>query len=61
MGEDTIQNMQSSFPEINKLCKVASPWKYIKTNINNIQVQHCTNKKVRCTFFRSVHQNAKAF
>ena len=32
MGEDTTRNMQSSFPEINKLCNVASCWKYIKRN-----------------------------
>ena len=32
MGEDITRNMYSSFPEINKLCKVASRWKYIKTN-----------------------------
>ena len=32
MGENTTQNMSNSFPEINKLCKVASHWKYIKTN-----------------------------
>ena len=33
MGGDTIRNMYSSFPEINKLCNVASYWKYIKRNI----------------------------
>ena len=33
MGEDTTRNMYSSFPEINNLCKVASRWKYFKTNI----------------------------
>ena len=32
IGEDTTRNMYSSFPEINKLCKIASRWKYIKTN-----------------------------
>ena len=33
MGGDTTRNMQSSFPEINKLCNVASCWKYIKRDI----------------------------
>ena len=32
MGEVTTRNMYSSFPEINKLCIVASLWKYIKRN-----------------------------
>ena len=32
MGEDTSRNMKSSFPEINKLCKVTNGWKYIKRN-----------------------------
>ena len=36
MGEDTTRNMYSSFPEINKLCKVASRRKYIKTNKRSI-------------------------
>jgi hypothetical protein len=33
MGGDTTRSMYSGFPEINKLCNVASRWKYIKTNI----------------------------
>ena len=33
MGEDTTRDMYSSFPEINKTCKVASHWNYIKRNI----------------------------
>jgi hypothetical protein len=33
MGEDTTRNMESSFQELNKLCNVASRWKYIKMNI----------------------------
>ena len=36
MGGDTIRNMLGSFPEINKLCNVASCWKYIKSNILTI-------------------------
>ena len=37
MGGDTTRNMWSSFPEINKLCNVASCWKYIKRNILMMQ------------------------
>ena len=33
MGGDNTRNIKSSFPEINKLCNVASWWKYIKRNI----------------------------
>ena len=33
MGGDTTWNMYSSFPEINKVCNVASCWKYIKRNL----------------------------
>ena len=33
MSGDSTRNMYNSFPEINKLCKVASRWKYIKKNI----------------------------
>jgi hypothetical protein len=33
MGGDTIRNIENGFPEINKLCNVASCWKYIKRNI----------------------------
>ena len=33
MGGDTTRNMKSNFPEINKMCNVASCWKYIKRNI----------------------------
>ena len=33
MGGNTTQNIQSSFPEINKLSNVESCWKYIKRNI----------------------------
>jgi len=33
MGEVNTQNMQSSFQEINNLCKVVSRWKNFKTNI----------------------------
>jgi len=33
MGEVTTRNMWRIFPEIYKLCKVASRWNYIKRNI----------------------------
>ena len=35
-GGDTTQNMDSSFPEINKLRNVASCWKYIKRNTHTM-------------------------
>ena len=39
MGKDTTRNMYSSFPEINKLCKVSCLRKYIKRNIwSNIEI-----------------------
>ena len=44
MGEDTTQNMWSSFPEINKLCKVASRWKYIKTNVSTFTAHMMNNR-----------------
>ena len=44
MRGDTTRNMQSSFPEINKLCNVASCWKYIKRNIAGyVKVRLSTN------------------
>ena len=45
MGEDTTRNMYSSFPEINKLCKVAFRWKYIKTNIRVLTMHGPVNVK----------------
>ena len=45
MGEDTTRKMQSSFPEINKLCKVASCWKYEYIKRNTLTIHGPLNTK----------------